>query len=364
MKRILILNWRDPKSPLEGGAERFTKKYAEYWAEQGNKVYWLTNSFKGSKNKETINKVEYIRVSPSLNGRLISYIFKYPIFLIKSIIEAKKIIKKQNIDIIIDEIHGLPFFSPLFSKKRNILLTCEVAGPIWDKMFPFPINVFGKLSEKLIYRLYENTEIWAISNNTKKNIQELIPQKAVSLIGLGIDQNVELLNKLSNSKKTKYPSAVFLARLVKMKGIETALLATAKIIITLPNFQLFVVGDSSSSYKLYLKDLVAKLGIVNNVKFMGKVSELDKYKYLKQAHFLIHPSFKEGFGLTIIEAGLVGTPSIVRKGSSMDRLIKNNKNGYVFSFDSEIVDLYIKGYQKQTYANLAQNAVLNAKKYF
>ena len=170
MKRILILNWRDPKSPLEGGAERFTKKYAEYWAEQGNKVYWLTNSFKGSKNKETINKVEYIRVSPSLNGRLISYIFKYPIFLIKSIIEAKKIIKKQNIDIIIDEIHGLPFFSPLFSKKRNILLTCEVAGPIWDKMFPFPINVFGKLSEKLIYRLYENTEIWAISNNTKKNI--------------------------------------------------------------------------------------------------------------------------------------------------------------------------------------------------
>ena len=55
--KILIINWRDPKSPLEGGAERFTQKYAEYWVSQNHQVFWLTNTYEGSK-KEEIRKLE------------------------------------------------------------------------------------------------------------------------------------------------------------------------------------------------------------------------------------------------------------------------------------------------------------------
>jgi len=195
---ILILNWRDPKSPLEGGAERFTQKYAEFWASQGNRVTWLTNSFFDTynvrcKNSETKNGVEYRRIGPILDGSLARYFLFYPIYLLHSMAFARSYIKKESVDLVIDEIHGLPFFTPLISSKRNVLLVCEVAGSIWDKMFPFPFNIIGKNLEKFVYGFYKNTEIWAISKTTQNNIVELLPKKNVAVINLGIDVNKEVL---------------------------------------------------------------------------------------------------------------------------------------------------------------------------
>ena len=77
------------------------------------------------------------------------------------------------------------------------------------------------------------------------------------------------------------------------------------------------------------------------MEFLGKVSESDKYEILARSHFLIHPSYKEGFGLTVLEAGLVGTPTIARAGSSMDELIKNSVSGLIFQSDGQITDLFI-----------------------
>lgn len=78
------------------------------------------------------------------------------------------IVRHQNINMVIDTIHGLPLFSPLYVRCRQVLWVCEVAGTIWDKMYPFPINWIGKILEKLVYILYRNSEIWAISESTKK----------------------------------------------------------------------------------------------------------------------------------------------------------------------------------------------------
>lgn len=361
--KILILNWRDPKSPLEGGAERFTKKYAEHWATLGHQVTWITNSFDRSPSEENDKGIKYLRISPALDGTLSKYIFYYPIYLIKSISFINSYIKKQKVDIVIDEIHGLPFFTPLYSKARNILLACEVAGPIWDKMFPFPINKIGKTLEKIIYKIYKSTEIWAISENTKNNILELLPGKKIKVIDLGVDENKEILAKIKSVKKTPYPSAIFLARLVKMKGIETAIVATAEIVKTFPDFKLFVVGTGLNDYERYLQNLAIELGIAKNVEFIGFKDGIEKYQLLKKAHFLFHPSYKEGFGLTVIEAGLIGTPSLVRSGSSLDSLVENDVNGYRFDKENQIKDLVIKMCNNKNYSRLQNGAEQKANYY-
>lgn len=354
--KILILNWRDPKSPLEGGAERFTQKYGEYWASLGHEVVWLTNGFSGAKKQELIKGINYLRIGPNLDGTLLKYLFYYPFYLFNSIIAANNLNQEKKFDLVIDEIHGLPFFTPFYSKARNVLLVCEVAGPIWDKMFPFPINVIGKYAEKLIYQIYKKTEIWAISENTKNNILELLPGKEIKVIDLGVDENLEILAKIKNIKKTAYPSAIFLARLVKMKGIEAAIEATAEIVKVYPDFKLFVVGSGIAEYEGYLKKYVSRLDVNKNIEFVGFKDGLEKYKLLKSAHFLFHPSFKEGFGLTVIEAGLVGTPSIVRSGSSLDLLVKNSVNGYLFDDENEIAKLVTKMCNIKNYSKLQDGA--------
>ena len=365
MKKILIINWRDPQSPLEGGAERFTLKFAEHWSEKGHQVFWLTNTFSEMNQKETkINGVNFIRISPNLDGSLLRYVFYYPIYLLKTIMFADKFIKKENIDIVIDEIHGLPFFTPLFSKARNILLTCEVAGPIWDRMFPWPINVFGKKMEKIIYLIYKKNEIITISDNTKKNIRTSLPRGNIKKIDLGIDHNPKIIEFTKKISKTSYPSAAFLARLVKMKGVESAISATALITKKMPDFKLFIMGSGRQRDIESLKNKAKKMKIESNVVFLGKVSEQVKYEYLKKAHCLFNLSYKEGFGLTVLEAGLVGTPTIARSDSGLNELIKQNYNGFLFNFDKEISEIFIENEKKMNFINIEKNCILNAKKYY
>ena len=348
---ILILNWRDPKNPRSGGAEIVTEKYASYWANQSHHVTWVANTIPGCDLTEETNKVKYLRVGPSLGYSVSGLMTTYPVFLFNAIQLAKKIIRENKIDLVIDEIHGLPFFTPLYSHARNVMLVCEVAGSIWDKMFPFPIDILGKLSEKVIYHLYRNTETWAISNSTKTDIYNLNQNKNIKILPLGIDAP-----KYPRLSKFPFPSAVFLGRLVKMKGLESAIQAAREISEKLPDFKLFVIGSGPPEY-------ITSLNSPSCVEFLGKVSEEDKYKYLSKSHFLIHPSYKEGFGLTVLEAGVMGTPTIARRGSNLDELIQNEKTGWLFNNNIDISTIFIKSYNTNLYNNISSTCSDNLSKY-
>lgn len=362
-KKILILNWRSPRSPLEGGAERFTLKYAQYWHSLGYAVTWVTNSYPGSKKNEVADGINYVYVGPALAGNFLSYFFFYPWYLLQSIFVIWGIIRKEKIDLVIDEIHGLPFFSPLFVRSRIVLLVCEVAGPIWDKMFPFPVNVIGRMLERAVYSLYRNAEIWAISESTRQGIAELLPDKKVGVIDLGFEYDKKIIERAEKSKRTSFPCALFLARLVQMKGIEAALKAVPEVVKYYPDFQLWIVGNGLASYEEKLHKLVDELQINAHILFLGYKDGFSKYQTLAQAHYLLHPSYREGFGLTLIEAGIVGTPSIIRTGSSMDALVKEGKNGFVFSTDAEIATTLKNAFSISNYEQISQQAKIMAQHY-
>src|SRR5687768_8134182 len=131
--RILILNWRDIKHPHSGGAEQITQKYAEFWQKKGHTVFWISNCFKNSLESEEINGIKVTRIGPILSRSTVKNLLFYPTFLLKTIFYAMQISSKENIDLVVDEIHGLPFFTPLYIRKRKVLLVCEVAGEIWNK---------------------------------------------------------------------------------------------------------------------------------------------------------------------------------------------------------------------------------------
>ena len=356
---ILILNWRDPANPKSGGAEIVIGKYAQHWMKKGDKVFWIGNRFKNAPKTDNLRGLEVHRVGPELpfyNTSLM--LLFYPIFLVNAIFTVYKISQKHKFDLIIDAIHGLPWFSPLYLKKRIVLFVCEVAGPIWDKMYTFPINLVGKVLEKIVYILYQKCGIWAISESTKEDILTINPKLNVKVIPLGIDSS-----DFKVQKKFDFPSAIFMARLVPMKGIESALLAVIQIVRRFPNFKLFVVGGGNKEYVEKLKQTIFENNIKENVEFMGRASDLERNRLYAKCHFLIHPSFKEGFGLTVLEAGASGTPTIARKGSSIDELIDNGKDGLLFEQDSQIAQLFIKYFGIPKYHQMRKNALAKSKRY-
>ena len=356
---ILILSWRDPKNPKSGGAENVMLKYATYWTKSGHEVFWLGSRFESLPVNEIINGVNIHRVGPELKFyNTLTMLLTYPIFLINNIWIGWGIVRNQKIDLVVDAIHGLPLFSPLYVRCRKVLWVCEVAGTIWDKMYPFPINHIGKLLEKFVYSIYKNCEIWAISESTKRDILKINPNLKIKIIPLGIDTS-----KFKPVIKLNFPSALFVARLVKMKGIESALKAAKDISKKLPKFKLFIVGDGDLGYVKGLKDYVNSNHLQKNVEFLGKISDQERNNLYAKCHFLIHPSFKEGFGLTVLEAAASGTPTIAKKGSSMDELIVNDKTGLLFDDDKQIATLFLKYFGGKEYIKLADDTSRMSRRY-
>lgn len=356
---ILILNWRDPGNPKSGGAEVVIWKYAHHWLKNGNKVYWMGNRFKGSSETKNYKGLEIHRVGPELpfyNTPLM--LIYYPMFLINAVLSTFKLTQEYKFDLVIDAIHGLPWFSPLYLKTKIVLFVCEVAGPIWDKMYPFPINLIGKILEKIVYLIYQQCEVWAISESTKNDVLGINSKINVKVIPLGIN-----FADFKAQTKFDHPSAIFMARLVPMKGIESVLSAVVQIVKTFPNFKLFVVGGGNPEYLAKLNQIILENKIEKNVDFMGRAPDSVRNRLYAKCHFMIHPSHKEGFGLTVLEAGASGTPTIARKGSSMDELIEDKKDGLLFEHDSQIAPLFTKYFNSPQYRQMQKNALAKSKQY-
>ena len=99
-----------------------------------------------------------------------------------------------------------------------------------------------------------------------------------------------------------------LGRLVPHKRVELALRAVAALRERTPAWCLHVVGA-----RLLADELVAdadRLGIEDAVRFHGFVDDEAKNRLLASAWVNLLPSLKEGWGLAIVEAGALGTPSV------------------------------------------------------
>ncbi len=332
---ILMLNWRDIKNPKSGGAEIVTLEHLVNWSRNGHKVVWFSSAFKNSKEKEIVNGIEIVR-----KGNLITVFIHAFIYYFKN---------KNNIDFVVDQIHGIPFFTPLYVKKPKIAFIHEVAGEIWDHMYPFPINIIGKNFEKYYFRLYKKIIFWVPSNST-----------AVDLIGNGIDRRncKVILASINNSvlskpgKKNSNPTFIFASRLVKMKGVEEVIKAFFIIQHKIPKSKLVIVGEGN---KNYVEKLKSKYEITSNsnIKFYGYVTQSKKIELMESSNLILHASIKEGWGLVIIEAASRGTPSVVYDvGGLRDSTIKN-KTGIILSVNSP-----------ESMAEAAIDLLANEKKYY
>lgn len=310
---VLILNWRCPKNPQAGGAEKVTLKHASYWVKKRFNALWLAGKFKGAKSEEIIDGVKIIR----FGNPLIIYFLAPLIYWFKF---------KGNFNFVVDEIHGLPFLTPLWAfKSKKIAFIHEVAQEIWDEMFPFPLNLLGRLYEKIYFLFYKNTPFITVSNSTKTDlIKHGIQKKNIHLIPNGLD--LKPVEKIP--QKEKKLTLLFVGRLVKMKGVEESIKIFYQVKKKLNNSQLKIVGYGKKEYIIAIQRLCRKLNILNNVLFYGPIEEQKKISLLRSSHFLIHTSVREGFGLTVIEANSQGTPVIAYNSPGLKDIVEDGINGY------------------------------------
>lgn len=320
---ILIFSWRDPEHPNSGGAEQVTIEHAKGWIEAGHDVYWFSSSFPGAKRNETISGVKVLRGGGQALGVKLAGIFWY---FFK---------KHPKFDLVIDQFHGIPFFTPLYVKSKKLAFIHEVTKDVWKlNTWPKPLNLvpfyLGSFFEPFIFRLlYKNTIFWTVSESTKEDLVEWgISRNNIYVIHNGVSLIKNRRSQGKDSKKT----ALFLGAISEDKGIKDTINIFNEINRKDEDWQFWIVGRSSPDYRKLIQDMVGYFGLEDKVKFFGYVSNVKKFELLSRAHILINPSHREGWSLVNIEASSVGTPVLGYKVVGIKDSVRDGKTGILSEY--------------------------------
>lgn len=344
---ILWLSWKDITHNNSGGAEISGEQHAIAWVNAGHKVHWVSTNYKNSERHTEKDGVTYEHIGQKWMWFLgiihILFFFKWIA------------VWNKHYDLVIDEIHGPPLLTPLYVKKRKIVIIHEVAGDIWKKTVPFPISwIMQHVVEPLFFKVYNNVPIIAGSQTTIEDLQAIgIHRKNITFIPYG----VTIPDTITEFPKEHNPTVIFLSQLRPMKGFDRVYQSFIEIQKQLPSIKLWVVGDDSLPYAQEFKEKVLQEQSDNQVKFFGKVSQEKKFELLSRAHLILHGSYKEGWGLVVIEANAVGTPAVVFDAAGLRNSIDNTKTGFIAKdqneFVAQVVQLLTDNSQ---YSQIQQNA--------
>jgi glycosyltransferase involved in cell wall biosynthesis len=181
---------------------------------------------------------------------------------------------------------------------------------IWYK------NPIGK-AVKFCSRLAET--IILTSQNDKRLIEEALGEEISSkyvIIYNGIFDRPSLLNKHRGGNKVVFATT---SRLVTAKGIGELIHAFRQVSKAVPS-ELWLFGEGPERNKF--ESLASGQ---DNIVFKGFPD--DTLDQVAKADIFVHPSYLEGFSLSLVEAAMMGKPIIACDVGGNPELVENGKNG-------------------------------------
>lgn len=115
-----------------------------------------------------------------------------------------------------------------------------------------------------------------------------------------------------------------IARLVPDKGHEYLIQSVKMLESEIPSLQLLIVGDGR--YRDNLEQLARRLNLSNRIYFTGNLKDVSKPLAAIDV-FAMPAVWREGFGLSIVEAMACQKPVIVTNIWALNTLIQNRVNG-------------------------------------
>lgn len=330
--RFLMLNWRDPRNPLSGGAERVTLAFMRGLVERGHGVDWYTFAFPGGAEEEWIDGIRIRRgggVGTAIAGAI------------------RWVRRQPRYDLVIDQHHGLPWFAPWWCRTRCLAYIHEVLGPIWDSFYRWPKGALGRCQERWTHRLYGRVPFWVPSESTRHALRR---HGVRDIVVRPNGSDVEPLGELPEKPVALPWRLVAVSRLAPNKRVEHAIEAVGLLRQRGWPTELTVVGEGMMADRL--RRLASGLGLEREVRFVGYQSESGKLDWLRHSHLLVHPSVREGWGLNVIEANAMGTPAVVYP---VDGLVDSTVDG--------VTGVVCRGENPEALANGVRWAMDGAERY-
>lgn len=208
--------------------------------------------------------------------------------------------------ILLSHAHDIPWYYP---KKMFF----------WHLLLYYPIKFICKQSAYNVI----------LSDEMKLIIDKFVGKKySDKNIVINNGLYVENFKKKFKGNKLK---VIFVGRLVPQKSPYVFLNALKTLTNYKIPFDAVILGDGKLREKM--EDWILLNGL-SNVEFKGKVSHLEVFHELENAHLLISTSQNEGMSLAILEAISTGVYVIASPVSGNDNIIIEGVNGNIVPFDN------------------------------
>ncbi|MEI7759722.1 MAG: glycosyltransferase family 4 protein [Thermoleophilia bacterium] len=286
--RILILNWRDIRSPRAGGAEHLTHEVARRLVARGHEVTWFTSRPRGTEAREEIDGVRVVRRGTELTTRL----------------AAPAFVRRRTFDVVVEQVNTLPYFAPFWARVPTVLWVNQLAREVWWHEAPWPLAAVGYVSEPVYLRAYRRVPVLTISDSTRDDLRRLGLRGTIDVMPMAVD--TPAVDSLA--PRAVEGQLVAVGRLTPSKRYDHAIRALAILRDTYASATLTIAGEGRDRERL--ERLAAELGLVDAVRLPGSVSHEQKTELLTAADVLVGCSVREGWGLTVTEAARRGTPSV------------------------------------------------------
>ncbi|QWI13768.1 glycosyltransferase family 4 protein [Bacillus mycoides] len=244
-----------------------------------------------------------------------------PITDVKLFMNYKKIIKEVKPDVVLT-----------YTIKPNIYggLACRMAG------IPYICNITGLgtavendgILQKITLFLYKNALKEAtcvfFQNESNKNFfskKRVIKGKSRLIPGSGVNLDYYPLLEYPLDKEINF---LFIARVMKEKGIDQYLEAAEYIKRKYPNTRFHILGICEEKYENKLR--IMQEGKI--IQYHGMQSDVREFH--KFSHCTIHPTYyPEGMSNVLLESAASGRPVITTNRSGCREIVDDTANGYI-----------------------------------
>ncbi len=198
--------------------------------------------------------------------------------------------------------------------------------------------------------LKEADSVRVVSENLKESIK---PHTSGEVTVLPIYVDKEKIERSRNGNDTyENPEDKFtlltVSRLTAEKNLELAIKVLARVMERYPKVRLVIVGSGPKENRL--RRLSKKLGLGGDVLFVGWQENLSRF--YRSAHIFLQTSFFEGYGLSLVEAGIFGLPIITTPVGIAGEL-ENGRDLYICpqgdveAFTNTVVELMENSFKRE-----------------
>jgi len=313
LKKVDVVAWRDYDDVEAGGSELHAHRIMAAWAAAGVKVNMTTSTAPGAP--------PFIRRDGYRVTRRVGRYSIFPRTMISGVLG-----RLGRGDGLVEIWNGMPFLSPLWAQCPRIVFLHHVHAEMWKMVLPKGLAEVGySVEHTLAPPVYKRSRIVTLSPSSKGEIVDQlgIPASHVTVCPPGVESRFS-----PGTAHSDVPLVVAVGRLVPVKRFELLIEVLLKLKPRIPDLQAVIAGEGYE--RPMLEEMIRRGNAESWISLPGYVDDAGLVDLYRNAWVVASTSLREGWGMTVTEAGACGTPSVASRISGHQDAVVDGHSGLLF----------------------------------